>query len=423
MATRLTLRSPADAERAAQLGGMKRLATGLLLLATLVFLVARVLEGDDGPAWLGYVRATAEAGMVGALADWFAVTALFRYPLGIRIPHTAIIPNRKDSIGRGLGDFVQHNFLSPDAVAEKLRSVGMAERLAAWLSDPANASKLGDQAGAVARSGLEVLRDEELQEVVGQALLRRLRAQPVAPLAARALDAAIAGGRHQELLSAGLRVVGRTLEENREPLRLRLEQESPWWVPESVDDRVFAKAFNTVQQLLAEVADDPDHELRAHFDRRIHELADDLRHSPETQRRAEELKEEVLDHPAVQEWARSIWGQVKASLLSETADPGSELRQRFDEGVVRFGQSLRDDPELQAKVDGWVERAVVALVRQSGHEIAELISSTVERWDATETTERIELQVGRDLQFIRINGTVVGGLAGLVIHAVSELIG
>jgi uncharacterized membrane-anchored protein YjiN (DUF445 family) len=383
--------------------------------------VTRALEGDH--SWLAYVRATAEAAMVGALADWFAVTALFRHPLGIPIPHTAIIPNRKDDIGRGLGTFVERNFLTADVVTEKLQGTPMADRLGAWLADPANARRVGDQASTVLTSVVEALKDDEVQDAIEDALAKKVRSTPAGPILGRALDLAIADGRHQQLLSTILRRVGESLEASRDTLRDRLGHESPWWVPDTVDDRVFERLYGGLRHLLDDVAADPDHELRAHFDERMRKLAVDLATSEEVQARAEALKDDLLAHPSVREWSATVWSDLKESLLARAADPSSELRRRIEAGVAGFGARLRDDPSLQRKVDGWIVSAAGSLVEQSRAEVGELIASTVARWDPDESSHRIELQVGRDLQFIRINGTVVGGLAGLVIHLVGQLIG
>ncbi len=408
-----------DAARAADLRRMKRTATSMFVAVSVLFVIARSLEGTYG--WLAYVRAFAEAAMVGALADWFAVTALFRHPLGLPIPHTAIIPNRKDDIGRGLGSFVQRNFLTPEVVESKLAGTPIASRLGDWLARPDNARRLGDQAAAVTHAALDVLRDDEVQEAIETAVARKVRTTEAGPILGRGLDLAIADGRHQQLLSSILRRVAESLDANRSQLRERLDHESPWWVPEPIDDRIFAKIFDGVQGLLRDVAADPEHELRATFDARINELAEELKCSPEMQQRAEELKEELLAHPALREWSATVWTDLKEAMLSRSADPNSELRRRIESAITTFGERLRDDPELQQRVDGWIASAAVQVVEQSQDEIGELIATTVERWNPDETTQRIELQVGRDLQFIRINGTVVGGLAGLLIFTVSNL--
>jgi uncharacterized membrane-anchored protein YjiN (DUF445 family) len=409
-----------DALRRRNLVRMKVAATSLLLAATLVFIVTRSLE--DRWSWLGYVRATAEAAMVGALADWFAVTALLRHPLGLPIPHTAIIPNRKDQLGRGLGTFVQTNFLAPAVLSERLRSVGVAQRLGAWLGQPEHAHRLSSNAGALVRGLTEVMGDEDIQRTLETGILQRVRDVPAAPLMARVVEAAMSGRHHQALLDTTLNGLSGLLEENRWLLRQKLAEQSPWWLPEPIDDRLFKKFFAGVQGFLAEVAGDPDHELRHQLDIRVAELAVRLRTDPALIARGEQLKAELLEHPEVRAWLDSLWRNTKASILAVADDPDSDLRGRLDAALERAGRSLQEDPVLQAKVNGWIEKVVSYLAEEYGHEIADLIATTVARWDGAEASRRIELQVGRDLQFIRINGTVVGGLAGLAIYSIGQLL-
>lgn len=407
--------------RRADLRRMKRTATGLLLAATAVFVVARALEDDT--SWLGFVRATAEAAMVGAIADWFAVTALFRHPLGIPIPHTAIIPNRKDDIGRGLGTFVEQHFLTRDVVEERLAGVSLAARLGDWLTEPGNAERIGDQLAGVLRTTLDTLKDEDVQETLEEAVATRVRAIEAGPVLAKGLELAVADGRHQEVLSVLLRRVAEVVTDNEEVLRSRLRAETPWWVPDRFDDRIFDRVHTGVQRFLHEVADDTAHPMRATFDERLATLADQLARSPSMRARADALKEELVQHPAVREWSSTMWADIKASLLAHADDPQSDVRLRLVGAARSLGERLRADPTLQARVDAWVASTAVEVVERSKGEVGEVIASTVARWDSTEATDRIEVQVGRDLQFIRINGTVVGGLAGLVIHSAGKLIG
>ena len=420
VSTALPALAAEDALRRRNLVRMKGAATSLLLAATRVFIIPRSLE--DRWSWLGYVRATAEAAMVGALADWFAVTALFRHPLGLPIPHTAIIPNRKDQLGRGLGTFVQTNFLAPAVLSERLRSVGVAQRLGAWLSQPEHAHRLSSNAGALVRGLTEVMGDEDIQRTLETGILQRVREVPAAPLMARVVEAAMSGRHHQALLDTTLNGLSGLLEENRGLLRQKLAEQSPWWLPEPIDDRLFKKFFAGVQGFLAEVAGDPDHELRHQLDIRVAELAVRLRTDPALIARGEQLKAELLEHPEVRAWLDSLWRNTKASILAVADDPDSDLRRRLDAGLERAGRSLQEDPVLQAKVNSWIEKVVSYLAEEYGHEIADLIATTVARWDGAEASRRIELQVGRDLQFIRINGTVVGGLAGLAIYSIGQLL-
>ncbi len=398
---------------------MKAVATGLLLAATLVFIITR--GAQDGRPWVGYVRAFAEAAMIGALADWFAVTALFRHPLGIPIPHTAIIPNRKDQIGRSLGEFVQGEFLNHDVIVDRLEGLNVAHRLGTWLTDPANARRAGDGVADALRGTLEVLDDHDVQGALENLVERRVRATAVAPLIGRAVDLAIEGGHHQRLLDSVLIAVRSFIDDNRGVLREKLDRESPWWVPEPIDDRIFTKIFNGVDSFLAEVAGHPEHEVRHALDARIIAFAQRLRDDPVLVAKGEELKEELLAHPDVRAWLATMWSEIKRTLITTSSDPTSELRIRLDNGLVQFGEKLCTDPELKRKIDTWVERAVAHIVDNYRNEVSDLIASTVERWDADATSRKMELQVGRDLQFIRINGTLVGGLAGLAIHTIGEV--
>jgi uncharacterized membrane-anchored protein YjiN (DUF445 family) len=409
-----------DASRARDLARMKWRATGLLILAAVVFLGCLVV-GEETGTWVGYVKATAEASMVGALADWFAVTALFRHPLRIPIPHTAIIPNKKDQIGASLGTFIQQNFLTESVLEDKIGSLDVPTRIGEWLAQPGQARKVGNSVGAAMAGITTVLRDEDIQPAISQMVDRRLRETPAAPALARVLTVAVDGGHHQALLTAGLHGLNRFLGENRIVLRNALGDESPEWVPDWVDDRVFERGFKALKKFLDNVADDDEHDLRNALDVRLRAYISALKNDPATAAKIEALKMELLDHPAVREWSGSLWATIKSGLVEAGTDPESELRHRLESSIVHIGQSLRDDPDLRAKTEGWIQTASAYVVRTYAEDIADLISGTVARWDTDETSRRIELQVGRDLQFIRINGTVVGALAGLVIYTVSQL--
>ncbi len=409
-----------EAERLAALRRMKMFATSLLLAAATLFIVMTLV--DDGQNWVGYVKSFAEASMVGALADWFAVTALFRHPLGIPIPHTAIIPNRKDQIGRSLGEFVESEFLTAAVISERLGGFGVSKRLGAWLIEDVNADKAAAAIGDALRAALEVLDDNEVQGALEQVVVKRVRSTPIAPLIGRAVDIGVEGGHHQRLLDSVLVGLGNFLDDNKTVLREKLSRESPWWVPEPIDDRIFSKIYDGVNSFIGEIAANPEHDVRLAMDTRVVDFAKRLQADPELLAKGEELKDEVLDHPDVRAWLGSLWGELKTTLNSASNDPTSELRKRMNAGVKTFGDKLCTDAVLQAKIDHWVERAVSYVVDNYRHEVADLIASTVSRWDGESTSRKIELQVGRDLQFIRINGTLVGGIAGVLIHALAQLI-
>jgi uncharacterized membrane-anchored protein YjiN (DUF445 family) len=411
--------SATDAERQRGLRRMKAVAVALLIAAAIVYVITK-LDGGDG--WVGYVRAFSEAAMVGALADWFAVTALFRHPLGLPIPHTAIIPNRKDQIGRSLGEFVETNFLTKEVLGERLQQADIGQRLGTWLAEPANARRAGEALGDALKGTLEVLDDKEVQHGLEGVARRRIAATPAAPLVGKAIDLTIEGGHHQRLLDAVLVGLGNFLDDNRDTFRRRLYEESPWWVPESIDDRVLDKIYEVASRFLTDVRANPAHEMRSSVDTRVAMLAERLKHDPEMLAKGEAVKDELLDHPDFRAWIESLWLGAKQGMIDAADDPASELRVRATNSLQQLGVRMSGDAELQHKVDDWVERAVGYLVERYRNEVSDLIAGTVERWDGESTAQKMELQVGRDLQFIRINGTLVGGLAGVVIHVIGQLL-
>ena len=408
-----------EATRQAQLDKMKRRATGLLVLATIVFIVARVLESRW--SWLGIIRATAEAGMVGGLADWFAVTALFRHPLGIPIPHTAIVPAKKDRVGRTLGAFVQRNFLTREVIENRLRSMQVGLRLAEWLADPDNARTISRSAATAMSSAAQMLRDEDVQQVIDHSLAERVRAMHLAPLIGRILSVVTENDRHQEVLDEVIELASRVVNDNSEVIRSRIEAETPWWIPTAVDDKIFKRVLGAIQRLLTELSADPNHALRQRFDVALHEFIDRLNTSPEFAARVDAWKEEFLDNDAARRFSASVWQDAKAALARFAANPEPREPGVIENALTTFGQKAIDDPELLAKLDKFAVDVAVFLVGRYQDEVADLIASTVASWDPEITSKRVELAIGRDLQFIRINGTIVGGLAGMVIYLISSL--
>ncbi|HUF97814.1 MAG TPA: DUF445 domain-containing protein [Ilumatobacter sp.] len=408
-----------DADKARDLRRMKAVALGLLVAAAALYVIVTLADPEG---WKGYVQAFAEAAMVGALADWFAVTALFRHPLRIPIPHTAIIPKRKDQIGASLGEFVESNFLTQEVLDERIGGADIPRRIGEWLRQPANANTASEIAADALSGALDVFDDDEVQAGLERFLRTRIDSTPVAPLVGRAVDITISGGHHQRFLDATLKGLVGFLDENRSTFRERLDDESPWWVPEPIDNRIFDKLYTAVHRFIDDVGNDEHHEVRNSIDRRVREFAERLKHDPELLAKGEQVKQELLAHPEVRAWIESLWLGTKAQLIDMANDPESELRYRMNRSYQRFGERLVNEPELRAKIDGWIQRIVGYVVDNYRSEVSHLIASTVERWDGESTARKMELQVGRDLQFIRINGTIVGGIAGVVIHALSDLL-
>jgi uncharacterized membrane-anchored protein YjiN (DUF445 family) len=407
-------------ERQRSLDRMKVRATGLLILMGLIFILARMLEAEH--PWLGYVRATAEASMVGGIADWFAITALFRHPLGIPIPHTAIIPRRKDRIGRSLGNFVQNNFLSPEVLSAKLRAAQLSRRAAEWLSHPENARAAAQNAGAVLQGAGNVVRDEDVHALLDRTVVEPLRQVPIAPVLAKGLALLTVDDRHQQLLDRVIQGLVRLVAENEELIRERIREESPWWVPDVVDDRIHRKVLSGIERTLFEVGDDPDHPLRHQFDELLADWMVQLKDSPEVIARAEAIKQQVLDPETSGRLAASLWQELK-SILGRQGGADDGASGAVARGLGALGSAALEDEALLEKIDGWVIGAVLKVVEQHRGEVGQLIAQTVSSWDPDETTRRIELLVGRDLQFIRINGTLVGGLVGLLIYTATQVFG
>ncbi|MTE19206.1 DUF445 family protein [Streptomyces sp. TRM43335] len=413
----------ADEEKQRGVRRMKAIATGALLLAALVFALATWAERSGAGAWAGYVAAAAEAGMVGALADWFAVTALFKRPMGLPIPHTAIIPTKKDQLGRSLGDFVGDNFLSEEVVRRRLRAVGIGDRLGAWLARPESADRLTAELSTALRGALTVLRDADVQAVVGEAITRRAQAREVAPSLGRMLERIVADGGHRRAVDLVCARAHDWLVWHSDSVMEAVAGGAPGWTPRFVDRRVGERVYKELLRFVGEMRDMPDHPAREALDRFLRDFAVDLRSDDETRARVERLKSEVLARDEVQDLIASAWSSVRAMVVAAAEDERSELRLRVRSSVLSLGARLSADGGLRGKVDGWVEGAAAHVVTTYRHEITSLITETVESWDAEHTSRKIEAHIGRDLQFIRINGTVVGALAGLAIHTVAHVLG
>jgi uncharacterized membrane-anchored protein YjiN (DUF445 family) len=360
--------------------------------------------------------------MVGALADWFAVTALFRHPLGIPIPHTAIIPRKKDTIGDSLGDFVGENFVSEDVVRDKLGRVEVSNRVGSWIAQRENAERITAELATAARGIVTVLKDDVVQDLIEQVLVRKILEKEVGPPLGKLLEGVLADGAHRHLVDLVCDRAYDWVTANQEMVMRVVHDRAPMWTPRFLDDMMADKLFTEIQGYAWAVKTDPEHPLRHAVDRFLTEFAQDLQSDPKTIERAEQVKQQIVDHPDVQKFIGQAWGVAKGMILDAAADPSSELRARVRDGLMALGARLAGDPELRARLDGWLADAAGYVVRHYRGEITTLITDTVAKWDAEETSRKIELQVGRDLQFIRINGTVVGALAGLVIYTVSQLL-
>lgn len=397
---------------------MRIVATGLLVLMAGVFFTARALEPLH-PAW-SFVRAFAEAAMVGGLADWFAVTALFRHPLGLPIPHTAIIPRNKDRIGDTLATFLKDNFLIPSVVARRMRRVDLAGAVGRFLAAPPESEgRIRDAASRLVADVMEALDPERLGGMVKGMIDGRLRQLDAAPMLGQALNAAIANDRHLPLLDGVIRWAGKTLEANEHLIREMVHERAGSilrWT--GLDETLADKIIDGLLRLVEEMAADPGHPLRMKAEEGLARLADDLQFDPVMQRRVADIRDELLDNPAMRRWIDGIWEQGRAALLRAARDPRSALGGRFGDALRQLGQTLQEDERLRVTINRFTRRAAVGFSANYGASVVRLVSDTVRSWDTRTITRRLEDAVGRDLQYIRVNGTLVGGLVGLAIHAV-----
>jgi len=396
---------------------MKAAATGLLLVMAAIFIVARQFE----PAypWLGYVKAFAEAAMVGGLADWFAVTALFRHPLGLPIPHTAIIPRNKDRIGDALANFLRDNFLIAPVVARRMRNIDMAGAVGRFLQAPqGEESRIRHGASRLLADLFESLDDERLGGLVKTSIANRIRKMELSPLLGHALASAINEDRHVPMLEATIRWTARALDANEGLIRDMVHKRANWVIKLAGLDAKLADAIvDGLRKLTADMHTDPAHPVRIKIEQALADLANDLQTKPETREKVEEIKLQLLDNKSVSMWLDTLWQRGREAMIKAARNPDAAMAGKLGEVIKSMGQSLESDPRLKAAINMFARRAVSGMAASYGGSIVKLVSETVRRWDAQTITDRLETTVGRDLQYIRINGTLVGGLVGVVLHA------
>lgn len=399
------------------------MATGMLVVMAGVYLLARAFA-DLHPA-IGFVKAFAEAAMVGGLADWFAVTALFRHPLGLPIPHTAIIPRNKDRIGDTLAQFLKDNFLTPAVVARRMRHMDVAAAAGRFLADPdhGGAGRLREGASRLLADILDALDDDRLGGMAKGAIASRIRALEVSPLLGQSLEAAMAEGRHIPLLDGIINRAALIVASNEEIIRDMVHERAGRilrWT--GLDENVADALITGLNKLLYDMADFPDHPLRIRVNEMLADLGYDLQHDREMQAKVARLKEEIVENPAMQRWIDGLWEQARAALLRAARDPDKTMAGKFGEALRQLGTTLQQDDSLRDTINRFARRATVGATASYGDSIVRLVSDTVRGWDASRVTDRVENAVGRDLQYIRINGTLVGGLVGLGLHAIDVLL-
>ncbi len=398
---------------------VRRVATCLLAGMAGIFITARLLQGRY--PWLGFVAAFAEAAMVGGLADWFAVTALFRHPLGLPIPHTAIIPRNKDRIGVNIAEFLEHNFITHDVLQDELRDVDFAGVSARWLARDENSRAVAERLVGTIPAIVNMIDDRDAAEFFRGALGSSLKDVRLAPVLAQVLTVLVAGRQHVLLLQRVLGLVARALEENRPYIRQKVHDHSPSWMPRAIDEKFFERLMNGIQSILDDMTDE-NGEWRARFQTAIEELIDELEHSPEYEEKLRTLLANGLHHPLFREYVGGVWADVRARLLTAGTSPQSRLVARAQDALQVFAAALEQNPAIRAKLNDWLRGFAIEAIVERRSLIVAVVQRVIDKWDAETISDKLEQQVGSDLQFIRISGTLVGGVVGLVLYCVSLLI-
>lgn len=406
-----------EQEQLAQLAKFRRIATGLLLLMALVFIATKRLE--LAYPWLSLVRAFAEAAMVGALADWFAVTALFKHPLGLPIPHTAIIRRNKDRIGAGIANFLEHNFMTRDVISEELREVDFAAALASWLESAGNSRRLARQLAGAIPALLRMVEDKDVGHFLQQRAAATLQEVRLAPLLGELLGLLKTGGQHQRVFDHVIEMAADALERNRPYIRQKIHDKSPRWLPKSVDEKFFERLVEELSNILDEMREE-DSEWRGRFEFAVEDFIDNLKSSPEYEARLSRMLHEALGQEEFRAYATQLWRDIKARLLRDAQAEDSRTVARLEQALVALARALDQDRAVSDKLNQWLRSFATETIVHRRGEIAQLVERVISKWDGETIARKIELHVGKDLQYIRINGTLVGGMVGLLLHLAAQ---
>jgi uncharacterized membrane-anchored protein YjiN (DUF445 family) len=398
---------------------MRRLATGLLLAMCALFVAARLME--HRMPWLAFAAAFAEAAMVGALADWFAVTALFRHPLGLPIPHTAIIPRNKDRIGANIAQFLEHNFITHEVLRGELAQVDFAGGAARWLAKEENSKAVAERLAGAVPALLKMVEDRDAGEFVRKAMSSALQDVRLAPMLGQILSVLVAGRQHVRLLQRVLAMVAHTLEENRDYLRQKVHEYSPKWMPRMIDDKFFERLMDGLQSILDDLGDE-DSEWRARFQAALEDLIEQLAHSPEYEEKLRGLLARGLAHPVFREYVSDVWQDIRERLQADADLPESRVTGYLQRGLAAFARTLAENGTIRERLNGWLREFTADAVVERRGLIVAVVQRVIDKWDAETISRKLELQVGSDLQFIRINGTLVGGVVGLLLYCASLLL-
>lgn len=409
-----------DEVKKKQLFKYKAFATGLFILMAVIFIVTTILQKTNDSHWIGYVRAFSEAAMVGALADWFAVTALFHYPLGLKIPHTNLIQNSKERIGDNLGNFVVDNFLAPQNIRPYIQKIQVSKIAGEWLSKDRNQEMLLQEGSAMILDILQKLENESVKKFIGQKLIEMGDQLRFDQILGNGIEYLIENGEHQKLItqiSAQLKVY---IVEHDEMVRDRVKKESYSLIPKFVDNAIADKIVSGLASYFEDIEVQNDHEIRNEITQKLVKFSSELKEGKQHHEALQNIKSYFLTEQKVQQYASDIWRTIKKSLVDELNLPNSSIKAYLKRNIGEWANNLQHDEVLQKKIDSWIRTTAYKYILKNTHQFGNLISSTVGNWEGKELSEKLELEVGKDLQFIRVNGTIVGGLVGLLIYTITH---
>ena len=409
-----------DEEKRIQLRKYKMFATGLFVLMAVVFVLMTVLEKDNPAHWIGYIRAFSEAAMVGALADWFAVTALFHHPLGLKIPHTNLIENSKERIGDNLGNFVVSNFLSPKNIRPYIQKIKISHFVGDWLSKTRNQENLVKELSHIVLDILHKLDDAAVVHFIGNKAKEMSDDLKINRIVGNSIEYVLDKKDHQKMITNLSRQIKDYVINNQDIVKERVKKESYFLIPKFVDDTIAEKITGGLSKFFEEVESDPEHSLRAEITKKLYAFSADIQSEAKWEDEFRSIKNNFLKEEKLTQYSKDIWISIKKSLSKELEEDGSALKTYLRKNLTELSQNLQTDEKLQYKIDHWVRVTAYKYILKNTHQAANLISSTVGNWQGKELSEKLELEVGKDLQFIRVNGTLVGGLVGLIIYTITN---
>ncbi|NPA09593.1 MAG: DUF445 domain-containing protein [Chlorobi bacterium] len=409
-----------DEAKRKQLRKYKTFATGLFVLMAVLFIGTTLLQKTIDSHWIGYVRAFSEAAMVGALADWFAVTALFRHPLGLPIPHTNLIENSKQKLGDNLGNFVVTNFLSPENIRPYIQKLKISNFVGEWLGKEKNQDVLLKNLSDIVLDILNKLDDSEVSRFISNKVSEMTDTIKLNAILGNGINYLLDKNDHQRIITNLSSQIKNYISENDEMIKDRVKKGSYTFIPAFVDNKIADKITTGLSDFFKEIEQDPNHEIRNLITQKIYDFSTELKQDPKWEEEFKNIKNDLLKNDKLNEYSNDIWISIKNTLTKELQDDESSLKKYLSKNLNEFSQNLKNDEVLQKKIDDWVRVTAYKYILKNTHQFGNLISSTVGNWQGKELSEKLELEVGKDLQFIRVNGTIVGGLVGLIIYTIAH---